>query len=362
MWPFEQVFGGWPGGDPVPGYSPMPHPIGPCDGYPPQMAPNANSAPSAMAALEALQKFKVAEEVRQVGTTRQPQAKGWGGKGLAAVSKDEQLAAELTRMLSNGLVDSSAEYERRRRFAAEAKAEATVARIQELREQQMGHRETSAVSSSSPVIDGAAERYIGTIKSFNLVTGFGFIQSDDLQTKYGSDAFLNQAVDGGIVVGGRVSFTVEENKNGKPQARNVRLEAVGVDGPTTVTADMLAAKESVSALQAHMVPGKGMAMRGRVKSFNVSRGFGFITCPELQYAFGGRDIYVSQKEVHGEALGIGQEVEFELVLDAKGQPQAKSVIRLAKKKPNLPGPPPGNNFKAYGVENQRRPGMNLFGK
>ncbi|CAE7840877.1 unnamed protein product [Symbiodinium necroappetens] len=101
------------------------------------------------------------------------------------------------------------------------------------------------------------------------------------------DVFLNQAVEGGIKLGSLVSFTLEMSKDGKPQARNARMEAEKVDRPKT-SAPGQEARELV-----------GKVFKGRVKSFNATNGFGFLTCEELKSKFNGRDIYVNHTQVPG---------------------------------------------------------------
>ncbi|CAE7566945.1 unnamed protein product [Symbiodinium sp. CCMP2456] len=103
----------------------------------------------------------------------------------------------------------------------------------------------------------------------------------------GHDVFLNQAVEGGIKLGSLVSFTLEMSKDGKPQARNARMEAEKVDRPKT-SAPGQEARELV-----------GKVFKGRVKSFNATNGFGFLTCEELKSKFNGRDIYVNHTQVPG---------------------------------------------------------------
>ena len=63
---------------------------------------------------------------------------------------------------------------------------------------------------------------------------------------------------------------------------------------------------------------------GKVKWFNDSKGFGFLTTDD------GTDIFVHNSAIQGEGfktLDEGQEVEFEIVHGAKG-PQAQDVVKL----------------------------------
>lgn len=196
---------------------------------------------------------------------------------------------------------------------AEAKAAAEAALLQ-----RQGGRLPAAVPSAveepiGPLTVDTARRYYGVIKAFNLGSGYGFILCPELQNLFrGADVFLNQPVDGGIVIGSAVSFTVEVSAAGKPQARNCRAE----DGAKS---DM---KNSVEVWQ-HQID---KAHRGRVKSFNSTRGYGFLVCSDLLDLCAGHDIFVSKVQVVGELLTPGQEVIFRLQLDSKGQPQAHLVM------------------------------------
>ncbi|HLG23025.1 MAG TPA: cold shock domain-containing protein [Candidatus Manganitrophaceae bacterium] len=64
--------------------------------------------------------------------------------------------------------------------------------------------------------------------------------------------------------------------------------------------------------------------KGRVKWFNASKGYGFITQED------GHDIFVHFTAIQGEgfkSLEEGQEVEFEVTSGAKG-PQAANVTKV----------------------------------
>eukprot|EP00439_Symbiodinium_sp_Y106_P010139 s2395_g1.t1 len=133
------------------------------------------------------------------------------------------------------------------------------------------------------------------------------------------DVFLNQAVEGGIKLGSLVSFTLEMSKDGKPQARNARMEAEKVDRPKT-SAPGQEARELV-----------GKVFKGRVKSFNATNGFGFLTCEELKSKFNGRDIYVNHTQVPGGGpLISGHEYEFKLFVNPQMQPQGRELKSLQR--------------------------------
>jgi CspA family cold shock protein len=64
--------------------------------------------------------------------------------------------------------------------------------------------------------------------------------------------------------------------------------------------------------------------KGKVKWFNGSKGYGFITPEE------GSDVFVHFSAIQGDgfkSLDEGQEVEFEIVNGPKGQ-QAEKVVKV----------------------------------
>eukprot|EP00434_Breviolum_minutum_P027544 symbB.v1.2.024364.t1/scaffold2300.1/size82923/3 len=131
-------------------------------------------------------------------------------------------------------------------------------------------------------------------------------------------------IEGGIVVGSVVSFTLELNKSGKPQAREAKLEAEKSEQPL---------EEETGPKGADVL---GKVFKGTVKSFNISRGFGFLTCRDLiGTPYAGRDIYVSQTQVPGNRpLSTGHEVDFVLSVNQQGQPQGKD-LRMTNTTPEL---------------------------
>eukprot|EP00930_Biecheleria_cincta_P019790 TRINITY_DN15026_c0_g1_i2.p1 TRINITY_DN15026_c0_g1~~TRINITY_DN15026_c0_g1_i2.p1 ORF type:complete len:242 (+),score=59.75 TRINITY_DN15026_c0_g1_i2:83-727(+) len=65
------------------------------------------------------------------------------------------------------------------------------------------------------------ERFRGRIKSFNAKQGFGFIENPDAYAIFGRDVFLHKAQIGNLKVGTEVTYGVEMNKQGMPQARDL---------------------------------------------------------------------------------------------------------------------------------------------
>eukprot|EP01065_Artemidia_motanka_P042323 TRINITY_DN5654_c0_g2_i2.p1 TRINITY_DN5654_c0_g2~~TRINITY_DN5654_c0_g2_i2.p1 ORF type:complete len:326 (+),score=74.34 TRINITY_DN5654_c0_g2_i2:141-1118(+) len=75
--------------------------------------------------------------------------------------------------------------------------------------------------ASSPRTDVSSRRFVGTVKSFVHACGYGFIESDEIRSAFGGDAFLHKHQFRGLVVGDTVEFSVTQNKAGRPQARHI---------------------------------------------------------------------------------------------------------------------------------------------
>lgn len=71
-------------------------------------------------------------------------------------------------------------------------------------------------------------RYAGKIRFFNADKGFGFVECPVAHQRYGRDVFLHKADFNGFTVGQDVTFKIETNKEGMPQAREVQAGVVGM--------------------------------------------------------------------------------------------------------------------------------------
>jgi len=85
-----------------------------------------------------------------------------------------------------------------------------------------------------PVLpQGAATgRFEGRIKSFNAKQGFGFIECPEAHAIFGRDVFLHKAQIGDLKVGTQVTYSVEMNKQGMPQARELATLDGYAPGPS----------------------------------------------------------------------------------------------------------------------------------
>jgi len=63
--------------------------------------------------------------------------------------------------------------------------------------------------------------------------------------------------------------------------------------------------------------------QGRIKSFNVQKGFGFIECPEAHQVYG-RDVFLHKAQIGG--FQIGSQVSFAVEMNKQTMPQARDLL------------------------------------
>eukprot|EP00927_Polykrikos_kofoidii_P060827 TRINITY_DN55735_c0_g1_i1.p1 TRINITY_DN55735_c0_g1~~TRINITY_DN55735_c0_g1_i1.p1 ORF type:complete len:552 (-),score=38.94 TRINITY_DN55735_c0_g1_i1:68-1723(-) len=157
--------------------------------------------------------------------------------------------------------------------------------------------------------------YTGVIKSMNRESGFGFISCRETQTVYACDVFLHKNQAGESGKGQLVSFTVETVR-GKPQARNVK--------------QISAQQHQAEDLHNHMQMKPGYI--GTVKSVNLSKGFGFISCPETEIVYASDVFWNTNK---ADSFKPGQQVTF-TVEEVNHRPQARDIRAVEDGQPNSP--------------------------
>eukprot|EP00931_Biecheleriopsis_adriatica_P115959 TRINITY_DN91694_c0_g1_i1.p1 TRINITY_DN91694_c0_g1~~TRINITY_DN91694_c0_g1_i1.p1 ORF type:complete len:902 (+),score=202.58 TRINITY_DN91694_c0_g1_i1:91-2796(+) len=165
------------------------------------------------------------------------------------------------------------------------------------------------------------DEMIGTIKSFDETSGYGFITSQKATEEYGRDVFLHRKMLKDFKVGDVVKFRVKINKQGRPQAGKLQEAPEGAALPSPGPAS--GGNEKEEEKETHI---------GEIKSFNPMNGFGFITCPALHDRFG-RDVFLHESQYEG--LKVGDRVSFVLQVK-RGQPQALEVSRVSKKLSKCP--------------------------
>jgi len=147
--------------------------------------------------------------------------------------------------------------------------------------------------------------HTGTIKSFGFNKGYGFILSDEMPgeeiffSKRNLPRELNDAINDrntGITMAGKqVTFSMETNNAGKPQASQIKL--VASDGDQLV---------------------------GKIKSYNQAKGYGFLESASIV----GQDIFFMRRELNpafADAPLTGMSASFTLTMASDGKPQAKMV-------------------------------------
>jgi len=63
--------------------------------------------------------------------------------------------------------------------------------------------------------------------------------------------------------------------------------------------------------------------QGRIKSFNVQKGFGFIECPEAHQVYG-RDVFLHKAQIG--QFQIGSQVSFAVDMNKSNMPQARDLL------------------------------------
>lgn len=164
----------------------------------------------------------------------------------------------------------------------------------------------------------AGQRLLGVLKSYNTTTGFGFIACSQTASLFHRDIFIQRREVElcGASVGATISFTIELNRNGQPQARDVGVEAPGVgksEDAMHILSHMLA-EVARDALDRSYV--------GFLQSFNVSGGS--VSCDETLRIFG-REVFVPAEHLQG--LTVGDAVSFRLDIDLEtGFPRARDLV------------------------------------
>jgi len=177
------------------------------------------------------------------------------------------------------------------------------------------------LSSNGGMRDAAVHE--GQVKSFDVGKGFGFIRSPAVFDLYNSDVFVhkNEICDFGV--GDHVLFEVGLNKRGQPQATELRRappDFLPAEGAGSIAAMRREGGPRHSSAEER--DGSETMMRfvtGVLKSFDSSRGFGFIRCPEVYEQYG-CDVFVHYNQLHG--FDVGDCVQFATKLGKNGKPQA----------------------------------------
>mmetsp|Transcript_12649 Transcript_12649/g.40458 ORF Transcript_12649/g.40458 Transcript_12649/m.40458 type:complete len:356 (-) Transcript_12649:92-1159(-) len=184
-------------------------------------------------------------------------------------------------------------------------------------------------SGQTPAATKSGGSYIGVIKSFNPVSGWGHIQCPQTEAIYGKDIFFmkSQIPGGSISKGTSVSFSVGDGLKG-PEANTIKV----VGGPMNAAPQMGGYLQLTNAYQqwgsAPSPSPRGSAYYGTVKSFNEEKGWGHITCQQTQTIYG-KDMFVMRSSLNGATIKQGDSVQFQVVQGMKG-PEASAVKVLGR--------------------------------
>lgn len=170
-------------------------------------------------------------------------------------------------------------------------------------------------------------RYVGILTAFMPEKHCGFVKCEELYGQYKKDVFVSEDELTHFEVGQMISFRLVLNARGHPQARDVGPPENAQAGPSN------AQQWEADAL------GETTRYVGTVQSFWPEKFCGFLQCPAL-YDYFKKDVFVGIDEIKG--YDIGQSVSFRLVLNAKGNPQARDVG------PPEMASPPSTTTKATG--------------
>jgi CspA family cold shock protein len=156
--------------------------------------------------------------------------------------------------------------------------------------------------------------YTGHVKNFNPANGWGFIKCDETEEIYGKDIILLSKHKGETFVnpGDQVSFDIREGAKG-PEAVNITV--LGSDGfPPPTPEEMV----------------EGMYV-GNIKSYDVIKAWGFISCLETSELYG-KDIFLRRAKDKGAMVNPGDRVRFTVVDGEKG-PEAEQIELLSRDAP-----------------------------
>eukprot|EP00927_Polykrikos_kofoidii_P004221 TRINITY_DN11678_c0_g1_i1.p1 TRINITY_DN11678_c0_g1~~TRINITY_DN11678_c0_g1_i1.p1 ORF type:complete len:430 (-),score=62.92 TRINITY_DN11678_c0_g1_i1:201-1382(-) len=181
------------------------------------------------------------------------------------------------------------------------------------------------------VATNIAGRYVGVMKSWNAMKGWGHIESEETHQLFGKDMFvLRSALMGGHAEkGDMVTFSVSQGSKG-PEAADVQL--VSVNTMQSGNQNRWSPTPTSNSTNVQMTGTQGQ-YRGVVKSFNFEKGWGHISCDETWQIFG-KDMFMLRSGLQGQSVVVGDEVTF-TVTDGLRGPEATKVIVAKNGGPSL---------------------------
>eukprot|EP00931_Biecheleriopsis_adriatica_P076019 TRINITY_DN49774_c0_g1_i1.p1 TRINITY_DN49774_c0_g1~~TRINITY_DN49774_c0_g1_i1.p1 ORF type:complete len:764 (-),score=179.91 TRINITY_DN49774_c0_g1_i1:46-2271(-) len=191
---------------------------------------------------------------------------------------------------------------------------------------------------------------------FKMGGSSGFIQCPEVKDFFGRDVYCNADLSSTLEVGQMVAFSVYLNPQGMPNADSAApCDELyeGLPGDLSVKSavetpasskgfDKGFGKGKMDDFSFMAPKGKGKGDKGKgsgppegsgrvaygfVKSFNDKNNYGFIECEELKAEYG-CDTFMHGKEFTSKGLTVGEQVQFEVGFNPKGQPQALNVSSM----------------------------------
>lgn len=161
----------------------------------------------------------------------------------------------------------------------------------------------------------------GTVKSFSEKNGYGFISMPG----QAMDVWFskNELAGGDVAVGSAVHFSMTMSAQGKAQATRV-LPSSGAQGnKRSIDSAAMAMGGGPSKMLRIADTRTGQHQSGTIKSYNATKGFGFITGPGVS-----GDVFFMRTALPEDVQDTdltGQAVSYELARTADGKSRAQSI-------------------------------------
>lgn len=210
------------------------------------------------------------------------------------------------------------------------------------------------------------EDFLGVVKSWNPVKGWGHITCDVTSQIYGKDMFFmkSQLLDSDIVKGATVRFQVAQGLKDVEAASIQRVRSPDMvyygtvktyheekgwghidcaQSHTIYNKDMFFLKSSLNGHivsvgdpvtfrmtmglkgpEATYVRPYGGLYSGSIKQYDAQKGFGFIACEQTRDIFG-KDIFLHRKDLGDYVPQVGDFVQFAVSIGAGSRPEATQL-------------------------------------
>eukprot|EP00927_Polykrikos_kofoidii_P048871 TRINITY_DN43045_c0_g1_i1.p1 TRINITY_DN43045_c0_g1~~TRINITY_DN43045_c0_g1_i1.p1 ORF type:complete len:423 (-),score=59.37 TRINITY_DN43045_c0_g1_i1:36-1253(-) len=164
--------------------------------------------------------------------------------------------------------------------------------------------------------------HLGQLKSFNVRSGYGFLECEQTKDIYNSDVYIHKSMVPVVwKIGQHVEFAVSQNARGQPQAHDAMWFPANVVPKERQHDQANAAGRKQQNAQASLES----RHIGTVKSYSNSQGYGFISS-EAMLENHSCDVYLDRGQLHPSGdWRPGQVIEFDVVYNRRGQPQARNV-------------------------------------